>query len=111
MQKNINTTYGIGGFDESKPNNNIIEIIETYDVVLPMISVDKVKLFLELSERELYETLENNLNSLSEKEKIIFNYVEKIKIDDNISLKIKSILKLTDVIWEEIFIGAEKQII
>lgn len=24
-------TYGIGGYDESKPNNNIIEIIEVED--------------------------------------------------------------------------------
>jgi len=23
--------YGIGGYDESKPNNNIVEIIETPD--------------------------------------------------------------------------------
>lgn len=24
----VNTTYGVGGFDESKPNNNIVEVIE-----------------------------------------------------------------------------------
>jgi hypothetical protein len=24
-------TYGIGGYDESKPNNNIVEIIDTPD--------------------------------------------------------------------------------
>jgi hypothetical protein len=24
-------TYGIGGYDESKPNNNIVEEIDTHD--------------------------------------------------------------------------------
>jgi hypothetical protein len=27
----ITITYGIGGYDETKPNNNIIEIIEIPD--------------------------------------------------------------------------------
>lgn len=26
--------YGLGGYDESKPNNNIVEIIDTPDEVL-----------------------------------------------------------------------------
>jgi hypothetical protein len=27
----LNTTYGIGGFDPSKPNNNIVEEVELPD--------------------------------------------------------------------------------
>lgn len=33
----INTTYGLGGFDETKPNNNIvneIEIDDTQEIIL-----------------------------------------------------------------------------
>jgi hypothetical protein len=29
-------TYGIGGYDETKPNNNIVEIIDTPDEETPI---------------------------------------------------------------------------
>lgn len=32
MTKSIEIVYGIGGFDPSKPNNNIIEIIENEEI-------------------------------------------------------------------------------
>jgi len=107
MKKNINIIYGIGGIDKSKPNDNIVETIEK-DYIFPRL--EKVNFLLELSERGLYKTLENNLNSLSEKERILFNHLEKIKIDGALSLRIKSILKVSDLVWEDIFIKAENQL-
>ena len=34
MEKKV--TYGIGGYDETKPNNNIVEIIDTPDEETPI---------------------------------------------------------------------------
>lgn len=46
-------TYGIGGYDESKPNNNIIEIIEVEDE-----QVSDVQAIAEVLSQLPQETLE-----------------------------------------------------
>lgn len=44
----IQTMYGLGGYDPTKPNNNIIEEIEVPDVV-------KTREEVEATRRELYQ--------------------------------------------------------
>lgn len=96
----ISTTYGVGGYDETKPNNNIVETIERinsdecvvreYDgetvvseTTISMPETPEQPTLLSVSSDAIDELLEamddGSVNSIVELKQSILNFANKIK--------------------------------
>jgi hypothetical protein len=95
--------YGIGGFDSTKPNNNII-LKEEIDIKVDPVS--RINFFLELSKNNLYKTLLNNKIKLTEQELILLEESHSFDIDSSIIKKLIIIFKISYPQMEEIFYSA-----
>lgn len=73
------TTYGVGGYDPTKPNNNIVEQVETEDVVIEheenqTVSIPKTAI------TDLAAAMTDpSINSIAEIKTAIISFTEKIQ--------------------------------
>lgn len=71
-------TYGVGGYDETKPNNNIVEEIETEDVLET--ETDTLKQIPQSAIDSLANQLENpSINSIAELKSVLASFLSKIE--------------------------------
>jgi hypothetical protein len=93
--------YGIGGFDDTKPNNNILEQYEYDEPPIP--KIEKIKLLVYLLRIEKYKLIINNLNKLTEEQLIVYNHSEHLEIGTPITNALKGLLGVNDLQLQAIF--------
>lgn len=70
-------TYGEGGFDPSKPNNNIIEVVEVEDEVVeesPTVTIPRAAV------TKLAEDMQDSqINSIAEIKQAVLQFVQSVE--------------------------------
>jgi hypothetical protein len=98
-------TYKVGGFDSTKPNNNIGQESE---INVPLIPVKRINFLLELQTRNLYKAVINDISKFTEREVILFNNLPEYTRELSFMDKIIESAKITNSILDDIFYNSQK---